>query len=174
MMTSSPDNNVVGAGSDFHMNGHDNVREPSLGFSDTSGEEDEHEDQYQGDYSSRMEELFEDGEDDEGQEDDDDDEGFLYTGIDADESLGDYRSQLREVLGPEHEEEEEEAEVLEVERSLLHDVDNEKVDPDDPEVSPFFYVHTIHAKLDIISAARCIVRGNAFFIIQSSFTYADS
>lgn len=143
-MASSPHNHVAGANSSSHMNGHgDNdeglghIRKPSLGFSDTGGE-DEHEDEYQGDYSSRMEELFEDGEDeDEGQEEDDEDEeGFLYTGLDADESPGDYRSQLRDVLGPEHEEEEE-TEELEVERSLLHDVDNEKVsfNPDDSEVS---------------------------------------
>lgn len=134
MMASSPDNHVAGASSS-HINGRDNeghVRRPSLGFSDT--EEDEHEDEYQGDYSSRMEELFEDGEEN-GEEEDDDDEGFLYTGMDADESLGDYRSQLRDVLGHGHDDEEEEAEV---ERSLLHDADNEKVNPDDSEVGAFF------------------------------------
>lgn len=121
------------------MNGHQleddergHVRKPSLGFSEAGAEGEEDEDEYQGDYSTRMEELFEDGEGGNAEEDDDEDEeeeeGFLYTGMDADESTGDYRSQLRDVLGPDHEEEEEEEmDELEVETSLLHEVDDEKI-----------------------------------------------
>jgi len=83
-----------------------------------------------------MEELFDDGEDDsEAREDDEEEEGFLYTGVDADESSGDYRSQLREVLGPDLEEDE--TEELEVERSLLRGVNEEKLgfSLDDAQVS---------------------------------------
>ena len=61
------------------------------------------------------------------EEDDEDDEegGFLYSGVDADPTGG-YHEQLRDVLGPEHEEDELEDEQ-EVERSLVHEVaENEK------------------------------------------------
>lgn len=48
----------------------------------------------------------------------------MYSGVDADPTGG-YRDQLRDVLGPDHEEDELEAE--EVERSLVHEVEeNEK------------------------------------------------
>lgn len=98
------------------------VRQLSLGFSDDHGEEEE--DTHQGDYSTRMEELFDDGDDDEVADEDEEDEGgFVYTGQDADESPGDYRSQLRDVLGPDAEDEDEEAEELEVENSLLYEQD---------------------------------------------------
>lgn len=109
-------------------------RKPSLEFSDHDGEDNEEDYHHGGDYSTRMEELFEDGEDDaEAHEDDEDEEGFLYTGVDANESTGDYRSQLRDVLEHDLEEDEE----LEVERSLLHEVDSEKLrfTPDDVQVS---------------------------------------
>lgn len=116
-------------------------RKPSLGFSDNDGEDNEEDYHHGGDYSTRMEELFEDGEDDEGahEDDEDDEEGFLYTGVDADESTGDYRSQLRDVLGPDMEEDE--TEELEVERSLLHEVNDEKLSfsPDDMQVSAARY-----------------------------------
>ena len=120
-----------------HMNGQ-NVDEEwshspntSCGLSDHDGEENEDDDNA-GDYSTRMEELFEE-DDDEDAHEDDEDEGFIYTGMDADNSAGDYRSQLRDVLGPELEEEY--TEELEVERSLLHE-DNEKVafSTDNPQV----------------------------------------
>jgi hypothetical protein len=110
-------------------------RKPSLGFSDHDGEDNEEDYHHGGDYSTRMEELFEDGDDDpEAHDDDDEEEGFLYTGVDADESTGDYRSQLRDVLGPDLEEDEEQ----EVERSLLHEVDDEKLEFSlhDVQVSP--------------------------------------
>lgn len=85
---------------------------------------------YPGDYSSHMEELF-DGEepaDEERSELHDDEEeedgGFIYDGVDADTSIG-YKAQLREVLGQDHDEEESEADVLDVERSLAHDTQDE-------------------------------------------------
>ena len=101
---------------------HGHERKPSLGFSEHDEDE---EDTHEGDYSTRMEELFDDeNEGEAGDEDEEDEEGFVYTGQDADESTGDYRAQLRDVLGPDAEEEEEsETEELEVERSLLHDRD---------------------------------------------------
>ncbi|KAF9529342.1 Golgi CORVET complex core vacuolar protein 8-domain-containing protein [Crepidotus variabilis] len=89
-----------------------------------------------GDYSTQMDELF-DGEDDrdedmgpkmkfgddeEVEEDDDDEDGFMYEGVDADASIS-YKEQLRDVLGQDHEESEEDDadEVLEVERSLIYE-----------------------------------------------------
>lgn len=79
----------------------------------------------EGDYSSRMEEIFSesgDGVEDLGRrsdaDDDDDDEGFVYTGQDAEKALGGYREQLRDVLGAEVDESESEDERL-IERSLL-------------------------------------------------------
>jgi hypothetical protein len=120
-----------------HINGQNvdeergHTRNPSSGLSDHDGEENEDADNA-GDYSTRMEELFEE-DDDEDAHEDDEDEGFIYTGMDADNSAGDYRSQLRDVLGPELEEEY--TEELEVERSLLHE-ENEKVafSTDNPQV----------------------------------------
>lgn len=126
-------------GSQINGNRPDNkqghARKPSFDSSDHDGEVDEEDYHHGGDYSSRMEELFDDEDNSEAHEDDEDEEGFLYTGVDANESSGDYRSQLRDILGPEHEEEDEE---LEVERSLLHDLDNEKLSPNpvDVQVSP--------------------------------------
>ncbi|OJT15290.1 Vacuolar protein sorting-associated protein 8 -like protein [Trametes pubescens] len=79
-----------------------------------------------GDYSTRFDELMSDGEDEEADPDEDDDEGggFVYAGVDSDPTGG-YRDQLRDVLGADHEEDEVEAE--EVERSLVHEVEeNEK------------------------------------------------
>ena len=82
-----------------------------------------------GDYSARFEELISDGEDGEGhgtdEDEDADEEAFVYSGVDSDPSGG-YREQLRDVLGPDHEEDELEEEK-EVERSLVHEVaENEK------------------------------------------------
>ena len=52
-----------------------------------------------GDYSSRMEELFDDGEDEFGTNTDD--EEFVYTGVDADTPTAGYHDQLRDILGSE-------------------------------------------------------------------------
>jgi hypothetical protein len=109
------------------------IRKPSLGLSEHDGEDD---DDNTGDYSARMEELFEEEDGEEAREDDEDDEeGFVYTGMDADTSTGDYRSQLRDVLGPEHDEDH--MSELEVERSLLLEAEDVKVEfnPDDSQVS---------------------------------------
>ncbi|KAI0744036.1 hypothetical protein C8Q80DRAFT_1184629 [Daedaleopsis nitida] len=105
-------------------------------FSDNEDESDDAPDDGLGDYSARFDELMSDGEEEEGRghgegadeddEDDEDDEGgFVYSGVDADPTGG-YREQLRDVLGPDHEEDELEEEQ-EVERSLVHEVEeNEK------------------------------------------------
>lgn len=98
-------------------------------FSDNDGD-DEAPDPGLGDYSARFDELMSDSEDHEGGDaeddgDDDDEEAFVYSGVDADPTGG-YREQLRDVLGPDHEEDELEEEQ-EVERSLVHEVaENEK------------------------------------------------
>ncbi|KAF5370704.1 hypothetical protein D9758_002023 [Tetrapyrgos nigripes] len=105
----------------------------SLGFSDNE-DDDEHEHEHTGDYSTRMEELFEDEEDQNldihHDDDSEDDEGFIYTGADADVSIVSYKDQLRDVLGPEHESEADSTEdAREVERSLI--VEGEHVSDDD-------------------------------------------
>lgn len=82
--------------------GHERI--PSLDFSEHDEDED---DTHEGDYSTRMEELFDDENEGEGGDEEDDEEGFIYDGEDAGESAGDYRAQLRDVLGPDAEEEEE-------------------------------------------------------------------
>ncbi|KAF9465048.1 hypothetical protein BDZ94DRAFT_1117445, partial [Collybia nuda] len=91
-------------------------------FSDNGGSDEDHED-HVGDYSTRMEELFDEGEgdsDSHNQDDEDDDEeGFLYTGVDAADVSTGYRDQLRDLLGPELTDDE--LEVHEVERSLVID-----------------------------------------------------
>ncbi|KAL0956581.1 hypothetical protein HGRIS_002719 [Hohenbuehelia grisea] len=103
-------------------------------FSDTAS--DHEDDDHVGDYSTRMEELFDSDEEDsrrtlrgaldDAEDEDEDDEEFVYTGVDADVSTG-YRDRLRDVLGPEHDEEDSEAE--EVENSLLATSDSEKLPP---------------------------------------------
>lgn len=111
------------------------IRQPSPDISDNEGEGAEAEGH--GDYSARMEELLDDDEDgSETHEDEDDGEGgFLYTGMDAEEVSGAYRDQLRDVLGPDHEEDE--TDEFEVESSLLHHSENEKLEfvDDEPLVS---------------------------------------
>ncbi|KIK99408.1 hypothetical protein PAXRUDRAFT_525673 [Paxillus rubicundulus Ve08.2h10] len=70
-----------------------------------------------GDYSTRMEELF-DGDVEE--EEDDEEEGFLYDGVDAERITGaNYREQLRDVLGPD--DTSDTFEEDEVERSLFQE-----------------------------------------------------
>ncbi|KAF9241625.1 Golgi CORVET complex core vacuolar protein 8-domain-containing protein [Melanogaster broomeanus] len=72
------------------------IRSPSPSIS--SHDEDVDED-HQGDYSKRMEELF-DG-DEEHEAEGDEEEGFIYDGVDAEQITGNnYREQLRDVLGP--------------------------------------------------------------------------
>lgn len=87
--------------------------------SDSESEEPSQED-HGGDYTTRLEELLSDGEhDSDAQSEDEEEEGFCYTGVDADLSTT-YKDQLRDVLGPDHEEDE--AEEVEVEHSLLQEV----------------------------------------------------
>ncbi|KAH9858426.1 Golgi CORVET complex core vacuolar protein 8-domain-containing protein [Lenzites betulinus] len=99
-----------------------------LHFSDSEGDP-ESPDADAGDYSTRFDELMSDGEEDgDGAHDgtdDEEEEGFVYEGVDADPTGG-YRDRLRDVLGPDHEEDELDEEQ-EVERSLVHEVEeNEK------------------------------------------------
>lgn len=142
-MASPPSNTIVASPTNGHNvddeKGHS--RKPSLGFSDQDGETNEDDDNT-GDYSTRMEELFEEEDDgDAHQDEEEDEEGFVYSGVDADESNGDYRSQLRDVLGLEHEEGY--TEDLEVESPLLHKEEDEKIEFDSPVCVP--YVNNPHA-----------------------------
>lgn len=77
-----------------------------LHFSDSDEEQVDNELPLGGDYSSRMEEIMDDEDDEEGtsfkldSDDDDAEEGFLYTGVDSAPSTGqNYQDRLREVLG---------------------------------------------------------------------------
>lgn len=103
------------------------IRQPSFHLSDV---EDLESDDHEGDYSTRMEELMDDGEDSDTHDAVEIDDGFLYTGIDsADMSTG-YKDTLRDVLGPDHDEDDEMAEppslllrVQDVEKSAFnHDL----------------------------------------------------
>ena len=130
-------------------NGHTPTAEEESHDAEASAEEEEEEDEdftypASGDYSAHMEELFE-GEEDgsvnghkHGSDDDEEEEeGFLYSGVDADASVG-YKDQLRDVLGQDHEEDEDD-DVLEVERSLILENGNNstvtQTDDDEPLVS---------------------------------------
>ena len=84
-------------------------RRRSLDFSDL-GDEDGAADAHPGDYSARMEELFDDDEDEHirpgrtngiHSSDDKDDEPFVYNGVDAEPNPISYRDQLRDVLDDE-------------------------------------------------------------------------
>ncbi|KAG5650521.1 hypothetical protein H0H81_011939 [Sphagnurus paluster] len=101
------------------VNGISTVRQPSPEFSDHAS--DFNTEEHPGDYSTRMEELFADGEEDvvELEDEDEDEEGFLYTGIDAADTPVGYKDQLRDVLGAELTDDEMDAH--EVERSLVLD-----------------------------------------------------
>lgn len=108
------------------MNGTQKHEEPDFSDEESGTAPDDH----PGDYSTRLEELMSDMEDGpngdghEGDEGEDDDEGgFVYSGVDAAPSGG-YREQLRDVLGPDHEDDE--LDEHEVERSLLHDVEEKE------------------------------------------------
>lgn len=72
-----------------------------------------------GDYSTRMEELFD--EEIEGDHDDDED-GFIYNGVDVVDNSTGYQERLLDVLGSDHNEDDRsELDVLEVENSLIYD-----------------------------------------------------
>ncbi|KAG5342691.1 hypothetical protein C0989_010659 [Termitomyces sp. Mn162] len=95
---------------------------------------------HSGDYSTRMDELFNDeyktyG--DAGADDDDDDEGFVYTGVDAPDIPAGYTDQLREVLGSELTDDEMDAPDLKL--SSIHEEDhepgNKSLPHDDEETS---------------------------------------
>ncbi|TFK44739.1 hypothetical protein BDQ12DRAFT_33587 [Crucibulum laeve] len=112
--------------------------DPALHFSDSDEEgsdDDEHEHEHSGDYSTRMDELFDDGEDvleaENDEEDEDEDVGFLYTGVDAPEISVGYRDQLRDVLGTDLDEDEEREEI-DANNSFLSDSEH-KLDLDDDE-----------------------------------------
>ena len=106
-------------------------RRRSLDFSDL-GDEDGAAEAHPGDYSSRMEELFDDDEDEDLRpghtngahlSDDDEDEPFVYDGVDAEPRVTSYRDQLRDVLDDDAEESG--SSEREVEHSLLQDVEEE-------------------------------------------------
>ncbi|GJE92724.1 WD40 and Vps8 domain-containing protein [Phanerochaete sordida] len=104
-------------------------RSASPVFSDM-GMEEVPDDDHLGDYSTRLEELMSDDEpsDDRGQEDEDEEdegEGFFYNGVDAEPS-GTYREQLRDVLGPDHEDDDA-SDPLEVRQDVLHDVQEKEM-----------------------------------------------
>ena len=77
---------------------------------------------YPGDYSTHMEELF-DGENS-ADEEEEEEEVFVYNGVDVDTSTS-YTTQLRDVLDQDHDETESDNDVLEVEKSLINDVQDE-------------------------------------------------
>lgn len=76
--------------------------------------------EYEGDYDTRMAELMSEGGDDAPKADSasDEEDGFVYDGVDADVPTS-YSDQLRAVLGPEHESEDDTDELDEVETSLI-------------------------------------------------------
>jgi hypothetical protein len=103
-------------------------------------------DDHHGDYSQRMEELFDDADDDSKDDGDDEltdeEEGFLYTGMDAEDSSVGYRQQLRDVL-EQNEDEEYKLNADEVERSLALDSDA-RASVDDEEKLLVSSLHTFN------------------------------
>jgi len=136
------------------------IRQPSIqvthedddqeGSSGEDSEEDEgnsDSEQHPGDYSTQIEEFMEDGESNGADEDEDEDEeGFVYDGVDADESPGNYRDRMRDVLEAEEEEEQDSEEEhqqkgtseYEVEKSLLHETTSEQGEFDDEPLVSYF------------------------------------
>ena len=107
------------------------IRQPSFDSYGAGGDDDAGD--FEGDYSSRMEDLLTNGSDSESSPGDtDDDEGFVYTGKDAVDLSGNYGEQLQEILGSEPDEDfaSTSDSEMEVERSLLlHDDRDEREDP---------------------------------------------
>ncbi|RDB25342.1 Vacuolar protein sorting-associated protein 8 [Hypsizygus marmoreus] len=100
------------------------IRQPSFDFSDHDASDNDEE--HPGDYSTRMEELFdeEDESDAHVEDEEDEEEGFLYTGVDAGDIPTGYRDQLRDVLGSDLTDDDE-MEANEVEKSLVIDEHDE-------------------------------------------------
>ena len=100
-----------------------------------SDDDDEPDLSHAGDYSSHMEELFDEEAEESLRGDDpfeDEEEGFIYNGFDVVDAPTGYQEQLRDVLGPDHNEDDgSESDVLEVENSLVYD---QRMD-DEPLVS---------------------------------------
>jgi len=91
-------------------------------LNEDTGSNDEPDLSHAGDYTSHMEELFD--EEAEGGDDpyEDEEEGFIYNGADVVDTPTGYREQLLDVLGPDHiEDDGSDSDVLEVENSLLYD-----------------------------------------------------
>ena len=112
------------------------IRRPSFEISDHDVSDTEN-DEHPGDYSTRMEELFDYEEDDDefrakDDNEEDDQEGFLYTGSDAADVLTGYQEQLRDVLGSELSDDDQ-LEAHEVERSLIVDDDTTGIHSHDNE-----------------------------------------
>ena len=116
----------------YDMNGTQNSqnylsvgRADSPVFSDLGTQDDDH----LGDYSTRLEELMSDDElsngRDQADDDEEEEEGFFYTGVDA-ESSGTYREQLRDVLGPEHEDDDD-SDAPDVDQAVLRDVQEKEI-----------------------------------------------
>ncbi|TFK54448.1 hypothetical protein OE88DRAFT_1695853 [Heliocybe sulcata] len=97
------------------------LKQQSLDSFDDEQESEQHEEPGDYSYSSRMEELMGDSEEDAqaDRSDDDEEAGFVYDGVDASDNVG-YRDRLRDILGAEHAPEDDEIEEKEVEKSLLH------------------------------------------------------
>lgn len=94
---------------------------PSMDPSDSDGEEVSQDDHSGGDYTTRLEELLSDADNTSPShtDNDEEEEGFFYTGVDAGPAPT-YKEQLRDVLGPDHEEDEQDE--VEVEHSLFREV----------------------------------------------------
>ncbi|KAJ3829116.1 Golgi CORVET complex core vacuolar protein 8-domain-containing protein [Lentinula raphanica] len=107
---------------------------PQVESLNLSGSEDGDDDvEAGGDYSTRMEELFADDVPESNghvEQESDDEEAFLYTGNDADFSTS-YQDQLRDVL-----EDDSDAEIHEVEKSLVEDHPSEDIPSEDEEHDP--------------------------------------
>ena len=129
-------------------------RRRSLDFSDL-GDDDGSTEEHTGNYSTRMEELFDDDEDEHIRpartngvhlsDEEDDDEPFVYNGVDAEPHPVSYRDQLRDVLDDDDASGSSEREV---EHSLLQDAEEEvpSVIVEEAPVSPFVsYLYTLYS-----------------------------
>jgi hypothetical protein len=125
------------------------IRPVSENTSDSDGDEEDHYLQ-DGDYSRRIDEILSDGEAEDGDEDEDDsDSEFVYTGIDAQLSSETYRDQLKDVLGPDHDDDD----ANEMDTSLV--AESEKLAlSDDAQVS----VMAMHCRMEASTLTRCTVQ----------------